>query len=98
MAIDSSWRSDFYTILHGSDGQGGVQVTLIENPRMRWIWMGAWIMAGGAVLAGWPRRRAQARCATRLSDRETISETTTTLSASPSSRRRGVPRRIRKAG
>ena len=40
VAIDSTWSGDFYTILHAGLGEGRVLVTLIENPMMRWLWLG----------------------------------------------------------
>jgi cytochrome c-type biogenesis protein CcmF len=60
VAIDSTWMSDFYVILHSGEGGGRITLTLIENPLMRWIWSGAGVMAGGALLAIWPKRRRKA--------------------------------------
>jgi cytochrome c-type biogenesis protein CcmF len=57
VAIHSTWGGDFYTILHSGEGQDRIQLTVVENPLMRWMWL-----AGGIVLAAaapwfWPARR-----------------------------------------
>jgi cytochrome c-type biogenesis protein CcmF len=57
VAIDSTWSGDLYTILHAGLGEGRVLVTLVENPRMRWIWFGGWVAAGGVLVAVWPAAR-----------------------------------------
>jgi cytochrome c-type biogenesis protein CcmF len=56
VAIHSSWTSDFYTILHAGLGEGRVALTFIENPLMRWLWLGGWLAAAGAAVAAWPSR------------------------------------------
>jgi cytochrome c-type biogenesis protein CcmF len=57
VAIDSTTWSDFYVIYHGADANGRVLLTLIENPMVRWIWLGGWVIGAGTVLRLWPRRR-----------------------------------------
>ena len=55
VAIHSTWSGDFYTILHGGEGQDRIRLTLVENPMMRWMWLAGWIVVAGAravVLAG----------------------------------------------
>ncbi|GAG18448.1 unnamed protein product, partial [marine sediment metagenome] len=37
---------------------GRVRLTLVENPMMRFIWMGGFIMGFGAIMAIWPARRS----------------------------------------
>ena len=61
VAIHSTWRGDFYTILHAGLGDGRVAITLIENPMIRWIWLGGWLSAGGVGVAAWPARRKRTR-------------------------------------
>jgi cytochrome c-type biogenesis protein CcmF len=56
VAIHASWTSDFYTILHAGLGEGRVALTFIENPMMRWLWLGGWLAAAGAGVAAWPPR------------------------------------------
>jgi cytochrome c-type biogenesis protein CcmF len=60
VAIHSTWGSDFYTILHSGEGQDRVQLTLVENPMMRWMWLSGWIMVVGAVPWFWPAERRAA--------------------------------------
>lgn len=60
VAIHSTWRSDFYTILQNSEDRAAVRVTLVENPMMRWMWFGGCVIAVGALLRLWPSRRRTA--------------------------------------
>jgi len=57
VAIRSTWRGDFYTVLHAGLGEGRVALTLVHNPMMRWIWVGGMITAVSAVVVMWPERR-----------------------------------------
>ncbi len=57
-SVHSSWTGDLYAILHNGEGEDGVRLTLVDNPMMRWIWLGGGIMAVGAVTAIWPARSA----------------------------------------
>lgn len=62
VAIHSTWKGDFYTILNAGLGEGRVVLTFISNPMMRWLWVGGGVSTLGAVVAfwpSWPRRRAQ---------------------------------------
>jgi len=59
VAIHSSWATDFYTILDAGLGDGQVALTFVENPLMRWIWMGGWLAAGGVIVVAWPTRQKQ---------------------------------------
>lgn len=64
VAIHSTWGGDLYAILHGLHGTAGedgtaqqnVSLTLIENPMMRWIWLGGCVIGVGALLRLWPSR------------------------------------------
>jgi cytochrome c biogenesis factor len=53
VAIHSSWSGDFYTILNGGLS-GKAVLTLVENPMMRWIWLGGICAVLGAVIGIWP--------------------------------------------
>lgn len=56
VAIRSSWDRDLYLILAGWEAGG--QITAIKahmNPLVGWIWIGAWITGGGALLCLLPR-------------------------------------------
>lgn len=57
VAIHSTWGGDFYTILNAGLGDGRVAITLVNNPMMRWIWMGGFVTTASAVVAVWPSRR-----------------------------------------
>ncbi len=57
VAIHSTWGSDFYTILHNGEGRDAVRLTLVENPLMRWMWLGGWVMVAGAGVRLWPSYR-----------------------------------------
>lgn len=54
VAIDSTWGGDFYVILHGGRGEGRVSLTLIENPMIRWMWLGGWVAGLGGLVGLWP--------------------------------------------
>ncbi len=60
VAIHSTWRADFYTIAQIGEEDGQVLLTLIENPLIRWIWLGGWVMGLGTVVRLWPTRRRKA--------------------------------------
>jgi cytochrome c-type biogenesis protein CcmF len=57
VAICSTWGGDFYTILHNGEGRDEVRLTLVENPLMRWMWFGGWVIAASAGIRLWPSRR-----------------------------------------
>jgi cytochrome c-type biogenesis protein CcmF len=56
--IQSTWTGDLYSILHSGEGEGRVRLTLVENPMMRWIWLGGWMMGAGSIIALWPATRS----------------------------------------
>jgi cytochrome c-type biogenesis protein CcmF len=56
VAIDSTWSGDFYTILNGGLDGEKVDLTLVENPMMRWIWLGGICAVVAAALGIWPGR------------------------------------------
>lgn len=57
VAILSSWSADFYTILHHGEGGQAVRMTFIENPLIRCMWFGGWIIVAGTGIRLWPSRR-----------------------------------------
>ncbi len=57
----STWLGDFYTVLNAGLGNGEIALTLVDNPLMRWIWFGGFLMGLGALLALWPTRVQQVR-------------------------------------
>jgi cytochrome c-type biogenesis protein CcmF len=59
VAIHSTWGGDFYTILNAGLGEGRVAITLINNPMIRWIWLGGCVVTVSAIVAAWPTRRTQ---------------------------------------
>jgi cytochrome c-type biogenesis protein CcmF len=58
-AIHATWTRDLYTILHRGEGSDRIHVTLIENPLMRWIWLGGGVVTAGALIGLIPAGRAQ---------------------------------------
>jgi cytochrome c biogenesis factor len=54
VAIESTWRGDFYTVLHAGLGDGRVVLTLVDNPMIGWIWVGGIVATIAAVVAMWP--------------------------------------------
>jgi cytochrome c-type biogenesis protein CcmF len=58
VAIHSDWGGDFYVILHGSTEEGRASLTLVENPMMRWLWLGGATMVSGVVITLLPRSKA----------------------------------------
>ena len=59
VAIHSTWGGDFYTILHNGEGREAVRLTLVDNPLMRCMWLGGWVIAAGTAIRLWPRRRVR---------------------------------------
>ncbi len=57
VAIRSTWGGDFYTILHNGEGRDAVRLTLVENPLMRCMWFGGWVIVAGTAIRLWPLRR-----------------------------------------
>ncbi len=57
VAIHSTWGGDFYTILHDGEGRDQVRLTLVENPLMRCMWFGGWVIVAGTGIRLWPLRR-----------------------------------------
>jgi len=61
VAIQADWSGDFYAVLQSGEGAGRVRLTLVENPLMRFIWLGGWVMGLGALARLWPGRRRSVR-------------------------------------
>jgi cytochrome c-type biogenesis protein CcmF len=57
VAIGSSWKGDFYTILNNGEGDTAVSLTLIDMPLMRWLWVGGGVSGLGVIVALWPAGR-----------------------------------------
>lgn len=67
VAIHSTWGGDFYTILQAGLGDGKVALTFVDNPLMRWLWLGGGVSVLGGLVALWPTgRRAQTEIPTSL--------------------------------
>ncbi len=61
VAVHSTWSSDFYAILHSGQGQDRIQLTVVENPLMRWLWLSGGIVLAAAVPWFWPRAERRGR-------------------------------------
>jgi cytochrome c-type biogenesis protein CcmF len=67
--IHASWSGDLYLVLGDELTDGGFVVRAYFNPLVRFIWLGAIVMAVGGILSlldrrlrvGAPRRSARAR-------------------------------------
>jgi cytochrome c-type biogenesis protein CcmF len=71
VAIQSTWGGDFYAILHSETPEGQQSLTFVENPLMRWLWMGGAIMVLGTCLRLWPGgRKVAQRAGTLLAEEE----------------------------
>jgi cytochrome c-type biogenesis protein CcmF len=57
VAIRSTWGGDLYTILQNGEDGDAIRLTVVENPLMRWMWLGGWVMVAGAGIRLWPTRR-----------------------------------------
>jgi len=57
VAIHSTFGGDFYVIMHGGSLDKKIQLTLIDHPLMRWLWVGGWVGLVGVVIAMWPERQ-----------------------------------------
>jgi len=62
VAIHSTWKDDFYAILHDAGDRRKAHLTLIVNPMMRWLWLSGFVAVAGTVGVLWPTR---SRAATR---------------------------------
>lgn len=70
VAVHSAWRGDLYAIFDVGSDDDTVSVTLIDNPMMRWLWFGGWIMGFGGLIRLWPvgRRTASALAVSPTAD------------------------------
>lgn len=57
VSIHSTWGGDLYTILHNGEDDNAIRLTVVENPLMRWMWLGGWVIVIGAGIRLWPARR-----------------------------------------
>jgi cytochrome c-type biogenesis protein CcmF len=84
VAIHSTWSGDFYTILHSGTDEGQLSLTFVENPLMRWMWLGGGVIVLGTVVRLWPtRRRAIRRGAADKRARQQVAEQTSHRSPVP---------------
>ncbi|MFV2067109.1 MAG: heme lyase CcmF/NrfE family subunit [Pirellulales bacterium] len=83
-AIGSSWRGDLVAMIHRGEGSNRIRLTLIDNPRMRWLWLGTSVMGLGALVGLWPVANGQRRVTpvhpTSVRRRHAISEMAGTAS------------------
>lgn len=91
VAIGSTWSGDLYTILHGRAPDGRLSLTFVENPLMRWLWLGGAVMVLGTCLRLWPARR-------RSSRRRTAERAARTSQSQPVHPRGAVPPPIARPG
>jgi cytochrome c-type biogenesis protein CcmF len=70
VAVHSTWKGDFYTILNSGEGGGRVSLTLVDNPLMRFLWLGGGVIVLGTAFSLWPARTV--RRAPRSHQRQTV--------------------------
>jgi cytochrome c-type biogenesis protein CcmF len=60
VVIDSSLREDLYLVLNGYDAQAGlINLKIVVNPLVNWIWIGFLLLAFGTLIALLPERAYQ---------------------------------------
>ena len=72
VAIHSTWAGDFYAILHSGEGQQSARMTFVENPMMRWLWFGGWVMGIGTLIRLWPAKRRRTGASSMPVDKEKL--------------------------
>jgi cytochrome c-type biogenesis protein CcmF len=75
VAIYSTWGGDLYTVLNAGLGGGKIALTLVNNPMIRWIWVGGVFTTVSAIVALLPNRRSRATAAETLSSSTLLAET-----------------------
>ncbi len=57
VAIRSTLREDLYVILAQYDQDGRATFKVLINPLIMWMWIGGFILTGGAIIVMWPDKR-----------------------------------------
>ena len=65
VAIRTTPREDLYVILAGMGDDGRVNLRVIINPLMMWMWIGAGVLTLGTLIAFWPQAAAAAQTRSR---------------------------------
>lgn len=63
VAIRSTLREDLYVILAEYDQDGRVTLKVLINPLVMWMWIGGFVLSGGAIIVMWPDKREKQRLA-----------------------------------
>jgi len=63
VAIRSTLVDDLYVILAQHDEDGRATFKVLINPLLVWMWIGGFVLAGGAIVVMWPDKREQRRLA-----------------------------------
>jgi len=63
VAIRSTLVDDLYVILAQHDEDGRTTFKVLINPLIMWIWIGGFVLVGGAIVVMWPDKREQRRLA-----------------------------------
>ena len=77
VAIRSDLREDLYVLYQGIDTRDGKEVALFHfyiNPLVMWVWIGAWVLTIGTIVAMWPDQRDRQRRRRALGLPETEAE------------------------
>ncbi len=57
--VRSTLVDDFYVILVDWKAvtSEGATFKVYHNPLVQWLWIGAWVIIGGVVVASWPEKK-----------------------------------------
>ena len=61
VAIRSTPREDLYVLYEGQNQEGTAFFRAYVNPLVMWVWIGAWVLTLGTIVAMWPDRREKLR-------------------------------------
>ncbi|HCR17873.1 MAG TPA: cytochrome C biogenesis protein, partial [Candidatus Latescibacteria bacterium] len=61
VAIRSTVREDLYVLYEGQDQDGSAFFRAYVNPLVAWVWIGAYVLTLGTIVAMWPDKRDKIR-------------------------------------
>lgn len=76
VAIRSTLWEDLYVILAQYDRDGRVTLKVLINPLLIWMWIGGFVLSGGAIIVMWPDKGEKRRLAFSYVRQEMIKDET----------------------